>query len=85
MQQGDINKASSYKNDIESEEKVMTKTAEDDAPFTEDIPVIGKRLFGLGRAASYAAAKEGVIPTIRVGRRLRGLTRVLEQRLNPRP
>lgn len=30
----------------------------------------GGAVLGLGRAASYAAAKRGDIPTIRIGRRL---------------
>jgi hypothetical protein len=59
----------------------MTKTTQNEGPFTEDIPAIGKRLLGLGRAASYEAAKRGIIPAIKVGRKLRGLTRVLEARL----
>jgi hypothetical protein len=63
----------------------MTKTTQNEAPFTEDIPALGKRLLGLGRAASYEAAKKGVIPAIKVGRRLRGLTRVLEARLSRDP
>jgi hypothetical protein len=39
----------------------MTK-AKTEPPFTEPVPVLGKRLLGLGRDASYAAAR-GVIPT----------------------
>jgi hypothetical protein len=63
----------------------MTKTTQNEAPFTEDIPAIGKRLLGLGRAASYEAAKRGIIPVIKVGRKMRGLTRVLEARLSRDP
>jgi hypothetical protein len=63
----------------------MTKTTQNEAPFTEDIPAIGKRLLGLGRAASYEAAKRGIIPAIKVGRKMRGLTRVLEARLSRDP
>lgn len=63
----------------------MRKTTPDEAPFTEPVPVLGKRLLGLGRAASYEAAKTGVIPAIKVGRKLRGLTRVLEARLSRDP
>jgi hypothetical protein len=62
----------------------MTKS-QTQAPFTESVPVLGKRLLGLGRDASYAAAKAGVIPTIKIGRKLRGLTRVLEERLSREP
>jgi hypothetical protein len=49
------------------------------------VPVLGKRLLGLGKDASYAAAKAGLIPTLKVGRKLLGLTRVLEQRLTQDP
>jgi hypothetical protein len=63
----------------------MKKATWDEPPFTESIPVLGKRLLGLGREASYAAAKSGIIPTIKVGRRLRGLSRVLEARLSRDP
>jgi hypothetical protein len=35
---------------------------------TLDIPVAG-RFIGLGRAASYAAAQRGELPTIKIGRR----------------
>jgi hypothetical protein len=52
-----------------------------EVPFTESVPELGKRLLGLGRQSSYAAARRGEIPTIRVGGKLRGLTRVLEARL----
>jgi hypothetical protein len=54
-------------------------------PYTESVPALGKRLLGLGRAASYEAAKSGIIPVIKVGRKLRGLSRVLEQRLSRDP
>jgi hypothetical protein len=39
-----------------------------DTPLTLDIPEAGA-MAGLGRAASYAAANRGEIPTIRLGRR----------------
>jgi hypothetical protein len=57
------------------------KTTTGATPFTEDVPTLGKRLLGLGRQSSYAAAKRGEIPTIKIGGKLRGLTRVLEARL----
>jgi hypothetical protein len=63
----------------------MTKTAKIESPFTEPVPQLGKRLLGLGRDASYQAARSGIIPTIRVGRKLLGLSRVLEQRLTVDP
>jgi excisionase family DNA binding protein len=39
------------------------------------------RILGLGRGASYAAAKRGEIPTIRLGRRLVVPTDALERML----
>jgi len=56
-------------------------TTAGEAPFTESVPELGRRLLGLGRQSSYAAARRGEIPTIKIGGKLRGLTRVLEARL----
>lgn len=44
-------------------------------PDPEETPLmkvadVGERVFNLGRAASYEAARRGDIPTIRVGNRL---------------
>jgi hypothetical protein len=64
----------------------MKKTANaPDEPWTESVPALGKRLLGLGRHASYEAAKNGIIPVVKVGRKLRGLSRVLEARLSHDP
>jgi hypothetical protein len=41
-----------------------------DLPPTMEVPDAGWRFYRLGRSGSYAAAKRGDIPTIRVGRRL---------------
>jgi hypothetical protein len=57
----------------------------DDPLYTESVPSLGKRMLGLGRAASYEAARQGIIPVIKIGRKLRGLSRVLEQRLSRDP
>ena len=57
----------------------------DETPFTESVPALGKRLLGLGRQASYEAAKNGTIPVVKIGRKIRGLTRVLEARLSRDP
>ena len=46
-----------------------------------DVPEAGAKL-GLGRNASYAAAKRGDIPTIKIGRLLRVPVRALEEILN---
>jgi len=53
----------------------------DEQPKTLPIPEAGRKYFGLGRNASYAAAKRGDIPTIRVGRLLRAPVVALERRL----
>jgi hypothetical protein len=62
-----------------------TTMKSDDTIYTESVPALGKRMLGLGRAASYEAAKRGIIPTIRIGRLLKGLPRVLEARLSRDP
>ena len=45
------------------------------------VPEAGAQL-GLGRNASYAAAKSGAIPTIKLGKLLRVLIRAFEQMLD---
>ncbi len=62
----------------------MTETAKaDGAPKTLTVPAAGRAYFGLGRNASYAAARRGELPTIRIGRALRvpvvALERMLER------
>jgi hypothetical protein len=42
-----------------------------DAAKTISVPEAGRRYFDLSRGASYAAAANGQIPTIRIGRLLR--------------
>jgi hypothetical protein len=49
---------------------------------TLSVPEAGRKYFGLGRGASYEAAKRGDIPTIRCGRRVRAPVRTLEAMLN---
>jgi hypothetical protein len=39
-----------------------------DEPLTLSVPAAGKKYYGLSRAGSYAAAKRGEIPTIKIGR-----------------
>jgi hypothetical protein len=48
---------------------------------TLPVPEAGRKYFGLGRNASYAAAKRGDIPTIQIGRLLRAPVVALERRL----
>jgi hypothetical protein len=42
-----------------------------DEPLTLSVPAAGKRYYDLSRSGSYAAAKRGEIPTIKVGRLLK--------------
>ena len=37
--------------------------------YTTSIPKAGKKYFGIGRSASYEAAKRGEIPTVNIGRK----------------
>jgi len=48
---------------------------------TLSVPEAGRKYFGLGRNASYEAAKRGDIPTIQIGRLLRASVVALERRL----
>jgi hypothetical protein len=49
---------------------------------TLSVPEAGREYYGLGRNGSYAAAKRGDIPTIRIGKLLRVPVRALEQQLD---
>jgi hypothetical protein len=51
----------------------------DDKTLT--VPEAGRRYFGLGRNASYEAARRGDLPTIRIGRLLRVSVVALERKL----
>jgi hypothetical protein len=51
-------------------------------PQTISVPVAGRDYYELGRNASYAAAKRGDIPTIRIGKLLRVPVRALEAKLD---
>jgi hypothetical protein len=50
-------------------------------PKTLTVPEAGRTYFGLGRNASYDAARRGDIPTIRIGRLLRVPIAAMEARL----
>jgi hypothetical protein len=52
----------------------------DDDRLVLDVPEAGAKL-GLGRNASYAAAKRGDIPTIKIGRLLRVPIKAFEEKL----
>lgn len=48
---------------------------------TISVPEAGKRYFGISKNASYQAAEEGQIPTIKVGRLLRVPVKAMERLL----
>jgi hypothetical protein len=48
---------------------------------TLTVPEAGRRYFGLGRNASYSAARRGDIPTIRIGKLLRVPVAAMERKL----
>ena len=48
---------------------------------TMSVPEAGRHYYGLGRNGSYAAAKRGEIPVIKVGARLRAVVIALERKL----
>jgi hypothetical protein len=50
-------------------------------PWTMPIEEAGRRYYGLGRSASYDAARTGLMPTIRFGRRVQALPRAIERQL----
>jgi hypothetical protein len=51
-------------------------------PLTLSVPEAGKRYFNLSRNASYAAAKSGQLPTVRIRKLLRVPVRLLERMLD---
>jgi hypothetical protein len=57
-------------------------TDDNDAPKTLTVPAAGRIYFSLSRAASYAAASRGDLPTIRIGRALRVPVVALERMLD---
>jgi hypothetical protein len=51
-------------------------------PMTLTIPEAGKVYFGPSRNGSYAAARRGELPTVKIGRLYRVPVRALEQQLD---
>jgi hypothetical protein len=52
-----------------------------DEAKTMSVPKAGKLYFNLGKNASYAAARRGDIPTIKVGRKIRAVVGALDRKL----
>jgi hypothetical protein len=53
----------------------------EDRPLTISIPEAGRLYFGLGRNGSYAAAKRGDIPAVKVGKRYRVPIRAMDRKI----
>ena len=54
---------------------------EHDEPKTLSVPEAGRKYFHLGKNSSYAAAKSGQIPVIKIGAKLRVPVIALERML----
>jgi hypothetical protein len=59
--------------------------AKKEPPWTMSVPAAGKLYYGLSRNASYRAADDGTIPTVRVGRLQRAVVKRLEKMLGDEP
>ncbi len=57
----------------------MTNTKPE--PKTISVPEAGRLFFNIGRDASYAAARNGAIPTIKIGKLLRVPVAAMEKKL----
>jgi hypothetical protein len=60
------------------------KPTTEEPPWTMSVPECGRQFLGLGKDASYKAARDGLIPTVSAGRKLRALPRILAARLRPK-
>ena len=56
-------------------------TSPETASWTMSVPDAGGKYYGLGRLASFQAAKAGLIPTVQIGKFLRALPRKIERQL----
>jgi hypothetical protein len=54
----------------------------EELPLALDVPAAGKAAYNLGRARSYAAAKDGSLPTVEIAGRLRVPTYALLKKLS---
>jgi hypothetical protein len=50
--------------------------------WTMPLPEFGEYYYGLGKSASYSAARDGLIPVIRIRGKWLGLVRVAEEQLS---
>jgi hypothetical protein len=50
-------------------------------PWTMDVPEAGRKYYGIGRSASYTAAKTGAMPVIWINGKVRALPRAIERQL----
>ena len=57
------------------------KEPQPDESKTMSVPKAGKIYFGLGRDASYVAAKRGQIPAIKIGGKIRAVIPAIERML----
>jgi hypothetical protein len=65
---------------------VQTRKRQRGTPKTMSIPEAGWEFYGIGEAASYAAAAKGLIPFIQVGGLKRVPVALMEERLRrPEP
>jgi len=51
-------------------------------PRLMSVPEAGEKFFGIGRSASYEAARRGQIPTMEVGKRKFALVKKIERDLD---
>ena len=59
----------------------MPTSPQPDETKTMSVPKAGKIFFGLGRDASYRAAKSGQMPAIWIGGKIRAVVPAIEQML----
>ena len=55
--------------------------ADKEPEWTTSVPEAGRRYYGLGKNASYEAARRGEIPVVRVGRKIRAVIPQIERQL----
>jgi len=62
--------------------KNKPKETESQDDWTMPLVPFAKKYYGLEKNAAYDAASKGLIPVVRIGRRIRGLPRVAERQLS---